>query len=320
MRQLEALLLIVGASALAAATPDYFPLHVGNQWIYRQSGGGANRSLSVWVSGIETIGGRSYARVAGLEEGEALLRMESESRLIAYDRTARAERVWAEFATPVGGEYPTAINECNPVARVESRDAHWKTPAAEFWGALVVNYPAGHCADAGLARDVFAPWIGLVRREELTIAGPRIMELVYARVGGVTVLSEPEVAFSLSLDKSVYGHPSEVPVLEARIAFRSTHPEPVEFNFPGMFRFELVIRNERGDEVYRWSDGRPNTLHIAVEKFGPGERNFPVRVELQDKEGRAFPPGAYTAEAWLMTLEQTKRYASAVGFQIVAMR
>jgi hypothetical protein len=318
MRKLATILAL--ASSAMAAIPDYFPLHAGNQWIYRQTGGGVNRTLVVWVSGAESIGSQQYARLTGLEEGEALLRMEGEGRLLAYDRSTRTERVWADFSTRAGGEYATAIDECSKVARVKSTDANWKTPAAEFWGAFEVHYPSGNCADAGLVSDVFAPWIGLVRREALTIAGPRVMELIYARVGGVTVLSEPVVSFSLSLDRSLYGHPRDIPVMEARIAFLSTHPEPIEFSFPGTFRFDLSIRNEKGEEVYRWSEGRPNTLNIAFERFGPGERNFPVRVELKDKDGSALPPGRYTAEAWLLTMEQNKRYAATVGFQIVAMR
>src|SRR5205823_4091181 len=48
--------------ALPAQTPAYFPLEVGNSWLYRLTGAAraADEYRSIFVDGQETIGGRQY--------------------------------------------------------------------------------------------------------------------------------------------------------------------------------------------------------------------------------------------------------------------
>jgi hypothetical protein len=188
-------------------------------------------------------------------------------------------------------------------------------PVGDVENALVVNYPVANCADAGLSTDAFIPYVGLIERESITIAGPRYLRLVYARLGGVTVLSEPEVAFRLALDKQRYGG-ENTPVLTARLTLRSTQSEPVELTFSSGQRFDLVIKDESGREHFRWSDGRSFTQAIESERFGPGERNWVVEVPLASRGGERLPPGKYTAEAFLATISP-RAFAASVGFEIL---
>lgn len=132
-------------------------------------------------------------------------------------------------------------------------------------------------------------------------------------------MSQPEVTFSLSLDRAVYSPRLHVPVLTARLALRVTQAEPLELTFPSAQRFDLALKNERGETVYLWSEGRAFALLYGTERFGPGEKNWLVEVPLQTKEGNQFPPGKYTAEGWLTT-EGSRRYAASVGFEIAAWR
>ena len=310
---LRNLFLIGAALPLVAQQPDYFPLHVGNQWVYRQVGRIAGGDpVVVDIPRTETVNSQTYSVVRGLGEATVYLRMAEDGTLFAYDPETRQEGVWAAFSTPEGGRFRTIVDPCSNTGIVRSRNARVTVPAGESTNALTIHYPSANCADAGLSVDAFVPYIGLVERESITIAGPRYLRLVYARVGGVTVLSEPEVGFSLTLDKQQYGGEG-VPVATARLTLRSTQSEPLELTFPSGQRFDLVIKDESGKQYWRWSDGRAFTLALGVERFGPGERNWVVEAPLA-AGGERLPPGRYIAEAFLTTLPRT--YAASVGFEV----
>ena len=51
----------------------------------------------------------------------------------------------------------------------------------------------------GVESDLFLPYVGLVQRMVQTIAGPRAYELVYARLGEIAVVTEPEVVYAVAV-------------------------------------------------------------------------------------------------------------------------
>ena len=104
------------------------------------------------------------------------------------------ETRWYAFGAAEGESYETSIDPCSRRATVESRTHRYEGPAGVFPWALRIVYPPGVCMDAGLTEEIFFPWTGLLRRTETTIAGPRTYDLIYARTGGVTVISQPETA------------------------------------------------------------------------------------------------------------------------------
>src|SRR5882757_7720100 len=85
----------VFASTLAAQAPNWFPLEVGNSWLYRPA---ADRpgpeSQSISVHGKETVAGREYFQVSYFGR-EVLLRNEpSDGSIVSYDRPSNSERPW----------------------------------------------------------------------------------------------------------------------------------------------------------------------------------------------------------------------------------
>jgi hypothetical protein len=300
--------LLAATIAVSCFGQDYFPLHVGNQWVYRQTGRIAGEPVVVHITEgrqfrTRFFDGPYYVLLQGLPGGPAWLRQDENGVLYQFDPDTEQETVWARFRTAQGETYRTSINPCNGTARVESRNQTVKVPAGEYGGALAISYPGANCADAGLTEDVFLPWIGLVKRTSLTIAGPHTLELAYARVGGVTVLGEPEVSFQLALDKPRYEAGQQV---TARFTVRATQSEPLELIFPSGQRFDLVFRNERGDVVYRWSEGRAFTLALGTERIF-GERNWVVQAPVPAE------PGSYIAEGWLTTTPP-RVFRSQIGF------
>lgn len=289
---------------------EFFPLHVGNQWVYRGEGRIASGPVVVDIPRSEMINNREYYLVRNLGESDAWLRMEDDGTLYALDRGTGRESVWAAFATPERQEYRTSINPCNQTARVESRSGTVKTPAAEFVNVLEVSYPAANCADAGLTRDWFVPYIGLVQRESTTIAGPRFLKLAYSRVGGVTVLSEPEIGFALTLDSSA----PEGDTLVARLTVRSTQSKPLTLDFTSSQRYDFEIRNSAGEVVYRWSASRAFLQALGSEEI-VGERNWVEELPLT-VGGRRLPAGRYMVEGWLTARPESGAFRATLGFEI----
>jgi hypothetical protein len=306
----SALLLCLAASPLFSQ--DFFPLHVGNQWIYQTSAFGRLSHTVVDIPRTEAIGDQTYSVIRGFEDGPALLRMSDNGTLYRYNRESKAEEIWAVFATKEGDTYRTTINPCNQTARVESRSAKTTVPAGEFVNALSIRYPAANCADAGLDGEVYAPYIGLVERTSVTIAGPRRLQLIYARVGGVTVLSAPEVSFTVALNQPAY-KVSESAI--ARLTLRNASATPLELTFPSSQRFDILIRNEAGAEVYRWSATRSFATVLGREEIAGGEINYVESIPLSNTGVQPLAAGRYTLEAWIAG-SQRPRYAATVGFDI----
>ena len=69
------------------------------------------------------------------------------------------------------------------------------------------------------------------------------------------------------------------------------------------------LRNEKGEEVYRWSTGKGFIQIFRTLKIGPGEKNFAVIVPLDN-----LTPGKYVAEANLAT-DNPKQYVASVPFE-----
>ena len=94
---LPTILLTFAAPPMFAAQPDYFPLHVGNQWVYRIEGRvGAGGSVVVDIPRTETVNNRIYSVVRGLDDSREILLRSSEEGAV-YVRNM--ERLQKKFHT-----------------------------------------------------------------------------------------------------------------------------------------------------------------------------------------------------------------------------
>lgn len=316
------LVLSLALTAFAGADPDYFPLQVGNTWVYRISGA-AQSMETIEIPRWGWIGDRTYHLLRYSSGHQQWVRMADNGTLWVWDADSRTEKILAAFNGRVGDAYPTAMSPCNRTAVVTSRNEKHAGPVGEFDWALSIRYSPPVCADAGIERELYLPWVGMIHRVETTIAGPRRWDLVYARMGGVTVISEKDVAFGLSLDRAVYtanlmpplSDPPPVPVMTARVHFRVVQDQPLVLTFGSGQTYEFVIKDEKGQIVYRWSDGLAFTQAVRRETFGPDEKVYALVVRLAGKDGQPLPQGNYTAEAWLTTMGN-KAYAASASFAI----
>jgi len=305
---------------MPAAHPDYFPLHVGNQWVYRAGGTRTDGILTLEITRTGQFAGRTYWLLHGLPQGDFWLRMDEDGNLWAYSPERNQEELWYAFQKPEGEEYRTAVPGSLSRAVVASRQSAYKGPIGEVNNALEIRYPG--VFQAGMERELFLPYIGMVHRKQ-NVGGPATVtyDLIYSRTGGVTVLSAPELGFSLTLDRAIYyanlmppiDPERAVPTMTARLTLRNTTGTPVELVWPSGQRYDFQIRNEKGEVLWRWSEGRAFILLFGVEPF-TGERNYTEVIRLGDASGKPFPQGKYLMEGWLAT--QPRAYFASTPFEI----
>ena len=297
---------LLGASGLAAAQPDYFPLQPGNQWVYRASRGDG---FTVEVAEARTVADRTYYVTRGLGSSDVWLRESDDGTVYAYDSTTGKETVWAAFSTADGQRYSSSIDPCNPSATIRSHSARADVALGQYDSLLAIDYPAGQCADAGLTSELYLAYIGLVQRTRTTIAGPVVYDLIYAHLGGTEVVA-PELSFTLGLDRPVYPPGGQA---VARLTLRNTAAGALTLTFPSGQRYDVAIRDSRNVEVYRWSAGKAFTMIFGTMDVA-GEKTWTVPFPLAGQDGKPLPAGSYIVEAWLAT--QPPAYRGQVQVEI----
>jgi hypothetical protein len=295
-----------------AAQLDYFPLQTGNQWIYRSSTGSIQQ---VEVGRAAEFEGRQYYLIQGHPGGDAWLRRGEDGAVYAYDPEHKQELLWYDFWRAPGEPYATAVpGSNNSPAVVKSVQTIYDGPVGWFDWALEIEYPGAF--QVGLYREIFLPFVGLLRRE-LGAGGPSVItwDLIYARLGGVTYINERNLSFGLTLDRFRYPAGSE---MIARLTVRNGNWEPVTLEFPTSRIFDLTIRNSAGDTVYRWSEGKAFLQALRTETYGFGEKNYAVLAPLRSQAGIPFAPGRYVAEGRL-TNGKGGVYAASAAFDIASL-
>jgi len=308
------------APAGLSARAGYFPLAAGNSWTYKIDRFGPEEGVTVEVREPVEIEGVAYFPVAGLGSASVLLRHDARGRLLEYKREEGREALWFDFGAPVGGNWtPELPDGCTGEASLAARHEPATVPAGTFSETAVIRYGPGACADAGVSEDVFAAGVGLLRRTETTIAGPRTMSLTRARVNGRTV-EAAGLRFSVRIDRPSYSpnffppvDPDRaIPVLTATVTVENTTDSPVTLTFPTPQLFDLSIRNAAGEVMYWWSSTRLFPAMITEVELG----RRVLEAEAPLGAGREpWPAGQYVLEAWLLRPEG-KAFSGSVGFQI----
>ena len=304
----------------ADARGGYFPLAPGNSWTYQVDRLGPVDGVTIEVGDAVEIDGVTYFSVRGLGGAASLLRTDSAGRVFQYRTEERREALWFDFAAPVGGMWtPELPGGCTGEATLASRNQPVSVPAGTFRETATIQYGPSDCADAGVTEDVFAAGVGLLRRTEITIAGPRTMSLARARVNGRTI-EGTGLSFSVRIDQPSYTpnmmppvEPGQaIPVLKATAMVENSSNIPLEITFPSPQLFDLSIRNAAGETVYTWSADKLFPAVITEVKLG--RRVFETEVPLGS--GREpWAPGVYILEAWL-TKPDGKAFSASVGFEI----
>ena len=284
-------LILFSLASLMAQTPDYFPLVPGSTWVYRSTSGLSPITLKLGPA--TEAGGQQYYRLDGYTTAPVFIRQTAQGNLVRWDDTRKTEVAFLLFD---GSEFSSLIEPCQQKGRAEEKLAPYKGPVGNSDSAKVIRYTPGICADAGLTRETFLPYLGLVQRAETSLIGERTLDLIYAQIGGFTYIQEPGVSFSISL--------TPLPkAISARLILQNRTDRDIPLQFTSSQTYDFRVRDERGEIVYTWSSTR---LFLQVTRD--------VNIRGEEVWVETFPveqlrPGTYSVEGYL-TNSDGKRYSA----------
>lgn len=320
------------ALAPEALRQSFFPLQVGNQWVYQVSNRGVTSGYTQWhVTGTTEVDGVTYyvVTVPGLD--------------ISYSNTGPIQRWFRTDAegniyvrSPDGPEQlwldPTGLQNDAALLDVTATDVALASRLGVLEGAIRFRQPGSSML---LGNGTIAPGVGLVQRESRMMAGSsggffESFELVYARIGDTTVMTAPELAFTLAAEASVLrvgeGEvtnctvpcyfaacgflPQQVdppgtykPCFRSRITLRNNTNTPVQLTLPSSQLYELELADAQGTVVYRHSRDKIFPPWLMDVVFPPGETNYFEQVPLYSEPNQPFPPGRYRLTATIEAVD-----------------
>jgi hypothetical protein len=295
--QLILLLTLASLTSGLAAAQDFFPLVPGSQWLYRSDR--TSETLRVEVGDSSLVNGKQYHLLRGYASEDLRVR-QSEPKVFVYlDAADGQEKLLFHFGGP---SFSTPVTPCRQSGKAEEKLGSLDGPIGNFSETLTVAYTPGICADTGVTREVFVPYLGLARRSVTTFIGERNFDLVYAQIGGITYLSEPSSSFTLSV----------TPLkdrLSARLTLNYRLADPLKLTFPSSQIYNFQLRNEKGDVVYNWSADKI-FLAVVQELSVKGEQNWAETIPTA-----GLPAGQYNLEGTLVN-SAGGRFTATAAFRI----
>lgn len=321
---------------------SYFPLGLGNRWVYEKAGAGGTSiwKVDVMEAGMPGGGPGPFFRLEGYFLGPPhTVRADRGGAVRELGPGEDREYLWYLLGAPVGATWQLQLAP-SPMARpvgdcvdgsklvVASRNEVVKVPAGEFTRVVRIDFRSP-CVDGGITSEWFAPGVGLVRREETSIAGPVVSELVQAELGGVAL---PRAAYSaaLSLDSPRYVNnlmpsvgPGAAPTVRGSFAVRNFTDVPVELTFSGCRSASVVVENEAGEVVVKAhaDDGGCCTCtNLVTVTLLHEVLVLPLSVTLSTEKGDPLPSGRYSITVTLDTVgAAVLRPSARLPFEIVAI-
>jgi hypothetical protein len=318
-------------SRTSGGIPDrsaFLPLEVGNEWVY--SDGTSKFAIQV-LSAVQDPDRGTYFEVSGYFPGDSVkvrkLRRGPRGQILEYNPNGD-DFQWYRFG-PGGEVWRFEAGEDIPCISGSSVSTGKlgetvEAPAGTFERTLRLDF-VSRCMDAGIVSEFYADGVGLVQRVLNTIAGPRVVRLVSARVGPLTFPATP-YGVEVTMDRPVYFNNLMPPIVNpwptawAKLVVRNETGTPVELAFPTAQRFDFIVRDASGTEVLRWSDGRVFAAVESRENLLKGSLVYPVDISLKGREGKPLPAGFYTLAGYLTTSGFQSGLLSSGGFVTFEVR
>lgn len=268
---------------------DFFPLHDGDSWTYREAGTG--QTLTVGVGAPVTISGKVYYKLTGYAASDLLVRVEElYGALVYWNETRNEENLLTSFEPFEGGYWVAPFRSCpDQVGQTAVRLGNHDGPAGPIPNVLEINYHAFGCADTGSLQEQYAEHIGMLRRTQQTFAGPRTFDLIAARVGSLSIDAAPTGRFSVSIGPIVAGRP-------ASATFRLRVSSPLTLAFTSGQEYDFALQDADGKTLWTWSADK-TFLQSLHKRTVSGEWSQTVEIPWPTDRGGDPQPGDYTLQA-----------------------
>lgn len=283
---------------------EYLPLQPGNSWTYRNLPTGESFTIRVGTP-LGTQDGQVYYRLTGYVDRPLWVRAEPNGNLLYLDEDTGRELVLTAFEDVRPAWAAAPFRPCEQESQPLAQSEPYIGPIGMFTSTTELQYRSFSCADTGIEAETYAANVGLLRRVVTTISGFRTFTLVEARIGNLTFAGRPAASFHSAISQSAEGR------LTAALRLTLTTPEPLTLVYPSSQDYDLVLWNDQGQPIYRWSDGQAFLQAVRTRDISTGLAH---NVEIQTPE--SLPDGAYVLEAWLTAGPSQRAFAAMTPFRI----
>ena len=298
-------------------TGSYFPLQVGNQWIYRVLEPGQEPTSHI-VSVTEQITGTDGLPLFTLVGyfGRSQFVYSLRNGTVGESGPGDGPNyLWYLLKAPVGAHWILSLMDASPPCinganvRVASRSDTVRVPAGEFRNVVRLEYSTP-CMSAGIQAEWFAPGIGLIKRQEVNSAFTvRTLELAAVNLGN-PLPPRPAYGASLLLDRPLYVQnlmPSPSPelgiaVVDAAFLLSNLTGTPVESIFGGCRSATFAVVDSEGKELIKVRGDDGGCCACATPQNLPLERGsllLRAKIPLALEDGTPLPVGDYAVVATL---------------------
>ena len=161
----------------------------GNFWTYQQRDGLG--SFTIQVGAPTTIGGNVYYRLTGYVTEPLWVRFGDHDALYYRDEANERDVLLTSFERSTSGAFDAPFRICKTSGQAQEEGGKYDGPAGPLTSTLMIRYTVSFCADVGVQQEQYAANIGMVERTENSFTGPRVYDLVSARVGASTIQLDP---------------------------------------------------------------------------------------------------------------------------------
>ena len=301
---------VLAASAAQAA--NFLPLSPGNHWTYRAASG-ETFEITVDLNPIVALGGLTYYKITGYATQPLYVRRDDGGVIHWLNQAFDREEILTDFTPISGAFYSTPISApCEQAEQAQERPVTFEGAGGVFPDAREIRYVNPDCADVGIESELYLDNIGLARRVNQTIAGPREFNLVSAKVGPLTLSETPGVDFRVSLSAAAFirERRDEPVTTEVTLRLVVDRLDPLHLRYTSSQRYDIAVKDERGETVYLWSSAAVFLQVVSEEDVLNAEYTVPLTLDL--------PDGRYLIEAWLTTDARDRQFAGVAPLAVLS--
>ena len=316
---------------LALAQTPYFPINTGDTWTFGYQVPGQSKQFTTRTIDRDQNG--TLFHIDNLHGKPTWIdRRHIKSKLIQVrdrklqggKKSAHLELVY-DFS---GNRNSWTVNLQENVllsgtVSVGSRNETVNTPAGRFEQCVRIDWQP-NVTDAGLESEWFAPNVGLVRYTTRSLLGTIDHRLENAKVDGQSYPNEraqPGLTTLLHLDRYLYvtnrcGSPTgSNPPMHLRATFKIVNhsSQDIVLDFRSSQVYDLVIRDENGNETWRWSANKLFAEVVWSRTISRGKQETLKENITLRLQGGVLPAGNYTLE--FLTASR-QRFSAVAPFQV----
>ncbi|KGP90744.1 sporulation protein [Pontibacillus chungwhensis BH030062] len=99
-------------------------------------------------------------------------------------------------------------------------------------------------------------------------------------------------------------------------SLKNNGEKDVNLHFSSGQQYEIIVKNAKGEEVYRYSEGKSFTQAVVSEEIKPSKELTFTSSWNYDQDGERVQPGTYSAEVTVLPMKMNGQTIEAKPFQV----